>query len=44
MECFYHEIAALGIPFLALAFISARLARNVANSQQQESPESAPSS
>jgi hypothetical protein len=40
----YREIAALGIPFLAFAFISARLARNVANSQQQESPESAQSS
>jgi hypothetical protein len=37
----YREIAALGIPFLALAFISARLARNVAKPPQQESPESA---
>jgi Sec-independent protein secretion pathway component TatC len=37
----YREIAVLGIPFLALAFISARLARNVASPPRQEPPESA---
>jgi hypothetical protein len=33
----YREIAALGIPFLVLAFLSARLARNVANPPTQDS-------
>jgi hypothetical protein len=37
----YREIAALGIPFLALTFISARLARNVASPPRQEPPEPA---
>ena len=32
----YREIAALGIPFLALAFLSARLARNVASPPAQD--------
>ena len=32
----FREIAALGIPFLALAFISARLARNVGRPAAQE--------
>jgi len=39
----YREIALLGIPFLALAFISARLARSVGRTPAQPSaaPESA---
>ena len=40
----FREIAILGIPFLALAFLSARLARNVASPPRQESPKSAQSS
>jgi hypothetical protein len=36
----FREIALLGIPFLALAFISARLARSVAK-PPRESPDSA---
>ena len=34
----FREVAALGIPFLALAFISARLARNVRGSGTKSEP------
>jgi len=37
----YREIALLGLPFLALAFLSARLARSVGRSPAQESTERA---
>ena len=39
----FREIALLGIPFLALAFISARLARNVANPPAPDSAAQEPS-
>jgi hypothetical protein len=37
----FREVAALGIPFLALAFISARLARNVGGSGSKSQPRQA---
>jgi hypothetical protein len=37
----YREIAALGLPFLALAFISGRLARNVGSANAKAEPKPA---
>jgi len=38
----FRELALLGVPFLALSLISARLARNVGGSSEESPPERAP--